>query len=142
MSLYDSTFSRTVWRRYGGAKGLVVWYYQVVQFGYLVLFAPAYPLAPFLAFVNNILEIRFGGYKMCHGFQRPQWKQRANIGSWLGMLSVLGLMSLYASTFSRTVWRLYGGAEGLVVWYYQVLGFAAVITNASMIYFVGSRYNA
>ena len=23
----------------------------------------------------------------------------------------------YASTFSRTVWRLCGGAEGLVVWY-------------------------
>jgi hypothetical protein len=25
--LYDSTFSRTVWRLYGGAKDLVVWYY-------------------------------------------------------------------------------------------------------------------
>jgi hypothetical protein len=23
----DLTFSRTVWRLYGGAKGLVVWYY-------------------------------------------------------------------------------------------------------------------
>jgi hypothetical protein len=27
--LYDSTFSRTVWRMYGGAKGLVMWYYQL-----------------------------------------------------------------------------------------------------------------
>jgi hypothetical protein len=26
-------------------------------------------------------------------------------------------VSLYDSTFSRTVWRLYGGAEGLVMWY-------------------------
>ena len=26
LSLYDPTFSRTVWRMYGGAKGLVVWY--------------------------------------------------------------------------------------------------------------------
>jgi hypothetical protein len=25
--------------------------------------------------------------------------------------------SLYASTFSRTVWRLYGGAKGLAMWY-------------------------
>ena len=24
--LYDSTFSRTVWRLYGGSKGLVMWY--------------------------------------------------------------------------------------------------------------------
>ena len=29
VSLYDSTFSRTVWRLYGGAKGLAMWYYQV-----------------------------------------------------------------------------------------------------------------
>jgi hypothetical protein len=33
MSLHDSTFSRTVWRLYGGAKGLVMWYYKV---GYLL----------------------------------------------------------------------------------------------------------
>eukprot|EP01052_Picozoa_sp_SAG31_P045623 SAG31_NODE_8403_length_1458_cov_1.565121_2_plen_254_part_00 len=80
---------------------------RVVQFGYLVLFAPAYPLAPFLAFINNILEIRFGGYKMCNGFKRPVWKQRQTIGSWLGMLTILG--------------------------------FAAVVTNAAMVCFVGSR---
>jgi hypothetical protein len=24
---------------------------------------------------------------------------------------------VYGSTFSRTVWRLYGGAKGLVMWY-------------------------
>ena len=30
ISLYDSTFSRAVWRPYGGAEGLVVWY-QVLQ---------------------------------------------------------------------------------------------------------------
>jgi hypothetical protein len=27
-------------------------------------------------------------------------------------------VSLYGSTFSRTVWRLYGGAKGLVMWCY------------------------
>jgi hypothetical protein len=30
VSLYDSTFSRTVWRLYGGAKGLVMWYCPTV----------------------------------------------------------------------------------------------------------------
>eukprot|EP01050_Picozoa_sp_SAG11_P007622 SAG11_NODE_642_length_8006_cov_6.996965_3_plen_163_part_00 len=37
---------------------------RVVQFGYLVLFAPAFPLAPLLAFINNVIEIRSAGYKM------------------------------------------------------------------------------
>jgi hypothetical protein len=29
--MYDSTFSRTVWRLYGGAKGLVMWYYKMCE---------------------------------------------------------------------------------------------------------------
>jgi hypothetical protein len=28
-TLHDLTFSRTVWRLYGGAKGLVMWYYAL-----------------------------------------------------------------------------------------------------------------
>jgi hypothetical protein len=66
---------------------------RVIQFGYLVLFAPAFPLAPFLAFVNNVIEIRTSGFKMCFAFQRPKWKARAGIGSWLAVLSVLGFLA-------------------------------------------------
>ena len=47
---------------------------RVIQFGYLVLFAPAYSLAPVLAFINNIIEIRTSGFKMCYAHQRPVWK--------------------------------------------------------------------
>ena len=80
---------------------------RVIQFGYLVLFAPAYSLAPFLAFINNVIEIRTSGLKMCFAYQRPISKQRSGIGSWLIVLNVLG--------------------------------FLAVLTNASMITFVGSQ---
>ena len=80
---------------------------RVIQFGYLVLFAPAFPLAPFLAFVNNVIEIRTSGFKMCFAYQRPKWRARAGIGSWLAVLNVLG--------------------------------FLAVITNATMITFVGDQ---
>jgi hypothetical protein len=71
-----------------------------------VLFAPAFPLAPFFAFLNNVVEIRTGGYRLAVAYQRPVSKARSGIGSWLGVL--------------------------------KVLGFLAVITNASMITFVGS----
>eukprot|EP01043_Picozoa_sp_COSAG02_P048445 COSAG02_NODE_4759_length_5019_cov_3.090650_2_plen_465_part_00 len=80
---------------------------RVIQFGYIVLFAPAFPLAPFLAFINNVFEIRTAGFKMCFAYQRPTFKPRAGIGSWMAFLNVLG--------------------------------FLAVITNASMITFVGSQ---
>lgn len=80
---------------------------RVIQFGYLVLFAPAYPLAPFLAFINNVVEIRSSGFKYCRGFQRPIWLPKDSIGSWLGVMNLLG--------------------------------FLAVLTNASMISFVGDQ---
>lgn len=80
---------------------------RAIQFGYLVLFAPAYPLAPGLALVNNILEIRTSAYRMCNAYQRPPVKNRSSIGSWKSVLNVLG--------------------------------FLAVLTNASMIAFVGGQ---
>jgi len=80
---------------------------RVIQFGYLVLFAPAFPLAPFLAFINNVIEIRSFGFKICRAYKRPHWKARTGIGAWSGVLNFLG--------------------------------FLAVITNASMIAFVGSH---
>jgi Ca2+-binding EF-hand superfamily protein len=80
---------------------------RIIQFGYIVLFAPAFPLAPFLAFINNVIEIRTSGLKFCSGFQRPVSKSQQGIGSWLSVMNILG--------------------------------FLAVLTNASMITFVGSQ---
>ena len=80
---------------------------RVIQFGYIVLFAPAFSLAPCLAFINNVIEIRTAGYRFCSAFRRPVAQQQGGIGSWLGVLNILG--------------------------------FLAVLTNASMITFVGSQ---
>ena len=38
---------------------------MAVQFGYLALFAPAFPLAPLFAFINNVFEIRIDAIKFC-----------------------------------------------------------------------------
>ena len=67
---------------------------RTVQFGYIVLFAPAFPLAPLLAFVNNIIEIRAAGYKLCHGYRRPVVKQRLGLGTWMTVLNTLGFLAV------------------------------------------------
>ena len=67
---------------------------RTVQFGYIVLFAPAFPLAPLLAFVNNIIEIRAAGYKLCHGYRRPTVKHRQGLGTWLVVLNTLGFLAV------------------------------------------------
>jgi hypothetical protein len=78
---------------------------MIIQYGYVAIFAPAYPLAPVLALINNVVEIRVDAIKLCHATQRPVWTPMADIGSWFTVLSILG--------------------------------FVAIITNSTMIAFVG-----
>ena len=63
---------------------------MAVQYGYVALFAPAYPLAPILSMINNIIEIRVDAMRLCYACQRPTWTQAADIGSWYTVLNILG----------------------------------------------------
>lgn len=46
-------------------------YDQVIQYGFVVMFATAFPLAPLCALLNNILERRLDAYKMVAAQRRP-----------------------------------------------------------------------
>lgn len=53
-----------------------------VQFGYVVLFSSAFPLAAMCALINNIIEIRSDAFKLCTGLQRPFGIRVESIGQW------------------------------------------------------------
>jgi len=44
---------------------------RVLNFGYVILFASAFPLAPFLLLLFNIVEIFTSKLKLSVGFRRP-----------------------------------------------------------------------
>lgn len=44
---------------------------MLIQFGYILLFAAAYPLASFVALLSNIIEVRSHLFKMCYVMRRP-----------------------------------------------------------------------
>lgn len=53
-----------------------------IQFGYVVLFSSAFPLAAMCALINNIIEIRSDALKLCTGLQRPFGQRVESIGQW------------------------------------------------------------
>ena len=55
---------------------------MLVQFGYVVLFSSAFPLAALCALINNIMEIRSDAFKLCSGLQRPFGQRVESIGQW------------------------------------------------------------
>jgi hypothetical protein len=59
-----------------------------IQFGYVILFVAAFPLAPLLALASNFVEIRADAFKMLMVMQRPLLGRAETIGSWLSIFEV------------------------------------------------------
>lgn len=69
---------------------------MAVQFGHVVLFSTAWPLAPVAAFINNFVEIRGDAFKLAINSRRPVPQRADSIGSWteaLGWMSYLAALT-------------------------------------------------
>ncbi|XP_037312965.2 anoctamin-8 isoform X2 [Pungitius pungitius] len=70
-----------------------------IQFGYVVLFSSAFPLAAMCALVNNIIEIRSDALKLCTGLQRPFGQRVENIGQWQTAMEAMGLIAIIVNCY-------------------------------------------
>ncbi|XP_053304638.1 anoctamin-9 [Spea bombifrons] len=67
---------------------------MVIQYSFTTIFVAAFPLAPLLAFINNVLEIRLDAIKMTR-LQRRLVPRKANdIGIWLQVLEAVGVLAV------------------------------------------------
>uniref|UniRef100_A0A8D2BK97 Anoctamin n=1 Tax=Sus scrofa TaxID=9823 RepID=A0A8D2BK97_PIG len=66
-----------------GKLGLFYEYLEmIIQFGFVTLFVASFPLAPLLALVNNILEIRVDAWKLTTQYRRMVPEKAQDIGAW------------------------------------------------------------
>ncbi|CAL8350118.1 unnamed protein product [Merluccius merluccius] len=70
---------------------------MVVQFSFTTIFVAAFPLAPLLAFVNNIFEIRLDAIKMVTLERRLVPKKTNDIGIWTNVLESIGVLAVIAN---------------------------------------------
>ncbi|XP_052404158.1 anoctamin-8-like isoform X2 [Carassius gibelio] len=70
-----------------------------IQFGYVVLFSSAFPLAAMCALINNIVEIRSDALKLCTGLQRPFGQRVENIGQWQIAMEAMGLIAIIVNCY-------------------------------------------
>ncbi|XP_061634631.1 anoctamin-8 isoform X2 [Phyllopteryx taeniolatus] len=70
-----------------------------VQFGYVVLFSSAFPLAAMCALINNIIEIRSDAFKLCTGLQRPFGLRVESIGQWQSAMEAMGLIAIIVNCY-------------------------------------------
>ncbi|GAA6227775.1 anoctamin-4-like isoform X2 [Lates japonicus] len=72
---------------------------MILQFGFTTIFVAAFPLAPLLALLNNIIEIRLDAYKFVTQWRRPLPSQAKDIGIWYGILEGIGILSVITNAF-------------------------------------------
>ena len=72
---------------------------MVFQWGYLSLFAAAWPLTSFLGCVFVWLETRSDAFKLEHVVRRPVSFDCNNIGIWEGIMDVMSFMSIFTNVF-------------------------------------------
>ena len=76
-----------------------IYLWLVIQYGFLTLFAAAFPLAPLMAVANNMIEIRTDAFKLLTATQRPNYQGANGIGSWHAVLEVLGIFFFFFFIF-------------------------------------------
>ncbi|XP_062973421.1 anoctamin-5 isoform X2 [Elgaria multicarinata webbii] len=83
-----------------GALGLFYEYLEmVIQFGFITLFVASFPLAPLLALMNNILEIRVDSWKLTTQYRRPVAAKAHSIGIWQEILNGMAILSVVTNAF-------------------------------------------
>lgn len=72
---------------------------MVIQYGFVTLFVAAFPLAPFFALLNNVVEIRLDAYKYVTQLQRPLAARVPNIGAWQAIIQGLSICAVISNAF-------------------------------------------
>jgi len=66
----------------------------MIQFGFMTLFAPAFPLGFAIGYINNLIEIRSDGFKICMLCRRPLYQCAEDIGTWEYVLNIKSTASV------------------------------------------------
>ena len=69
----------------------------VIQFGYVVLFASAFPLAGALSLVCNAVELLADVFKVTYLCRRPRPSRARGIGIWLWLLYALAVTAIFTN---------------------------------------------
>nr|CDS25633.2 protein of unknown function DUF590 [Hymenolepis microstoma] len=79
----------------GGSRPLFEEYLEMlIQYGFITMFVPAFPIAPLFALLNNMVEIRTDAKKFLRLMRRPTIKREKGIGIWFGILSVVSSLAI------------------------------------------------
>jgi len=71
---------------------------MMIQFGYATLFVAAFPLCMIMSLINNWVEIRVDGWKLCQLCRRPEPRSAEDIGTWYTILELMSTAAVITNS--------------------------------------------
>ena len=72
---------------------------MTIQFGYITLFASAYPLAACLGVLANLVEVRSDGFKLARICRKPRSFRKGSVGTWLYLMTGIVVLSALTNVY-------------------------------------------
>jgi len=107
-----------------------------LQFGYVTLFVAAFPLAPLLALLNNMIELWVDAQKICKMSRRPNLPRAQDIGTWLSIFTYVAYIGVITNSgvlifTSSSIIKVEIGRDDIRVWMF--LGFVFAVFSIKFV---------
>ncbi|XP_071087079.1 anoctamin-7-like [Haliotis cracherodii] len=100
---------------------------KVIQYGFLMLFAASFPLAPLLALITNLIDIRVDAKRMLWFNRRPVGFIAQDIGMWYDILTFVNFCGVLTNAFLIAFTSSWGSNFDLVGKLWIVIGFEHIV---------------
>jgi len=81
---------------------------KVISYGYLTIFATAFPLAPLFVMLTNFLDLRWDGSRLLWKMRRPCPQRAEDIGMWHSILEFVNAVAVVSNGFLLAFTSQYG----------------------------------
>lgn len=100
---------------------------KMIQYGYLMMFAASFPLAPLIALLTNMFDIRVDANRLLWTYRRPLSFISQDIGMWKSILQFLNVAGVISNAFLIAFTSRWSEKFTLVKRLWIVIGFEHIV---------------
>ncbi|XP_021363024.1 anoctamin-4-like isoform X2 [Mizuhopecten yessoensis] len=100
---------------------------KIIQYGFLMLFAASLPLAPLIALLTLLIDIRVDAKRMLWWYRRPTATVAQDIGTWFTILQIVNVCGVVSNGFIIAFTSSWGQQYDIVTQLWIVIGFEHIV---------------
>ncbi|CAI9732201.1 anoctamin-4-like isoform X2 [Octopus vulgaris] len=106
---------------------------KTIQYGYLMLFAASFPLAPLIALITNFIDVRVDANRLLWTYRRPLAFISQDIGMWYPILRFINTVGVISNAFLIAFTSHWSETFSLSKRLWVVIGFEHIVYGVKLL---------